>query len=92
MHENTVCHRQLSCTRKCSNRQDLALAADLDLALRKCRKIEPGARRGFLGNHELAGKVLGQAFEAARGIDGITDRGYRGNIAIAHLSDNVGPQ
>jgi len=52
---------------------------------------EPGARRGLLGNHELAGKVLGQAFEAARGIDGITDRGYRGNIAIADLSDNGRP-
>jgi len=61
-----------------------------DLALRKCRKIEPGARRGLLGNHELAGKVLGQAFEPARSIDGIADRGDRCGIAISPTM--VGPQ
>ncbi|HWS63716.1 MAG TPA: hypothetical protein VN325_13250, partial [Steroidobacteraceae bacterium] len=58
-----------SAAHECSDRQHLAFAADLDLALRKRGKVEPGARHGLLGHNELAGKVLGQAFEPARSID-----------------------
>ena len=83
--------RQLCGARECSDRQHLAFAADLDLALRKRGKVEPGACDGLLGDNELAGKVLGQAFEPARGIDGVADRSNRGGVAIAHLSDDGRP-
>src|ERR1700720_1297828 len=74
-----------------SDRQHLALAADLDLMQRTPGKVEPGPRHGLIGDNEFAGKVFGQAFESARGVDGIADRGDRGGIAIAHLSDNGRP-
>src|SRR6202035_3396626 len=54
-------------------------------------RSSPGLRHGLIGDNEFAGKVFGQAFEAARGVDGIADRGDRGGIAIAHLSDNGRP-
>ena len=86
--ETPRCRWQPSCAGERSDRQDLVSAADLDLVLWKCGKIEPRAQHGLLGNHELTRKVPGQGFESARGIDGVTDRSYRGGIAIAHLSDN----
>src|SRR4029077_19474489 len=79
--------RQLCGANECSDRQHLAFAADLDLTLRKRGKVEPGARHGLLGYNELAGKALGQAFQPARGIDGVADGRDRGGVAIAHLSD-----
>jgi hypothetical protein len=54
-------------------------------------KVKPGARYGLLGDNELAGKVLGQAFEPARCINGVADRGNRGSVAVAHLSDDSRP-
>ena len=83
---------QLRGARECSDRQHLAFAADLDLALRKRGKVEPGARHGLLGHDELAGKVLGQAFEPARGIDGVADRSDRDRVPIPISPTMVGPQ
>ena len=59
MDENTVCHRQLSCTRKRSNRQDLAFTADLDLALRECRKIERRVTRSRTGSAGRSSRSTG---------------------------------
>jgi hypothetical protein len=53
---------------------------------RRPGKVEPGARHGLVGDNEFAGKVLGQRFESARGVDGVADRGDRGGIATGSPS------
>src|SRR5205807_5490090 len=86
-----ACCGQLCGALDYSDRQHLPLAADLDLMQRRPGKVEPGARHGLVGDDEFAGKILGQGFESAGGIDGVADRGDRGGIAIAHLADNGWP-
>ena len=71
---DSACCGQLCGALDYSDRQHLALAADLDLMQRRPRKVEPGPRHGLIGDNEFAGKVFGQAFESARGVDGIPDR------------------
>src|SRR6266566_4894694 len=66
----SACCGQLCGALDYSDRQHLPLAADLDLMQRTPGKVESGARHRLVGNNKFAGKVLGQGFESARGIDG----------------------
>jgi hypothetical protein len=88
---DSACCGQLCGAPDYPDRQHFALAADLDLMQRRPGKVEPRARHGLIGDNEFAGKVLGQAFESACGVDGVADRGNRDGIAIAHLSDDGRP-
>ena len=44
---------------------------------RRRTEIDAGAEHDRLGNHELAGVGLGEALDAAGGVDGVADRGDR---------------
>src|ERR1700747_3553860 len=84
-------HRQIEGVGKRAHHERLVPAAYFDLVTGGGAEIDAGAERHSLGDHELAGVGLGEAFDAARRVDGVADRGDRDCRAIAHLAYDGGP-
>ena len=83
--------RQVSRARKGAHHKPLDPTADFDLVARRGAKINAGAQRHGVGDHELAGISLRETFDAACRVDGIADRRDGHRRAVAHFTDDSRP-
>src|SRR5262249_13509793 len=87
---STLQNREIPRARKRAHHQSLDPTADLDLVAGSISEIDASALRYGFGDDELTGVGLGERFDAARGIDGVADRGDRDGGAVTHFADDGG--